>query len=53
MHEKMIKLLNNDWSTLPCVRISCAALLSEMVITNHNKAIIVNCVEVYGRTKPV
>lgn len=53
MNEKMIKLLNDDWNTFPHVRFPCAALLSGMVITNHNKAIIVNCNEVYGRTKLV
>lgn len=34
------------------VRFMCV-LLSGMVITNHDKAIIVNCNEIYGRTKSV
>ncbi|KAG2220446.1 hypothetical protein INT45_004188 [Circinella minor] len=53
MNEKMTKRLNDDWSTFPHVRFACAALLSGMVIINHNKALIVNCNEVYGRTKSV
>ena len=53
MNEKLIKLLNDDWSMFPHVRFSCAALLSGTVITNHNKATIVNCNEVYGRVKLV
>jgi hypothetical protein len=48
-------LLNNDWSHNSQVKFFCAQALAGAILINerNNQAVILNCVEVYGRTKSV
>ncbi|CEG84520.1 hypothetical protein RMATCC62417_18311 [Rhizopus microsporus] len=41
--------LNGDWTQTPSLRYLCAKIFEGMVFIEKNKALLVNCAEVYGR----
>ncbi|GAB5586184.1 hypothetical protein Unana1_01084 [Umbelopsis nana] len=51
--SQTVRFLNEDWITKPQMRFACASMLSGMILMSNNKALLVNCIEVYGRTKSV
>ncbi|KAG1194223.1 hypothetical protein G6F36_000318 [Rhizopus arrhizus] len=55
MNDSLCTFLNQDWSERPQMRYACSRLLAGMIMldTSSGKAIVVNCVEVYGRRRTV
>ncbi|KAI8333140.1 hypothetical protein BC941DRAFT_121165, partial [Chlamydoabsidia padenii] len=53
--ERVCNLLNSDWEFFPQFRFFSAMVLAGAILINtgNNQAIILNTIEVYGRTKPV
>lgn len=51
--EEMAGFLNEDWSLCPQMRYACSRLLvgSILLDTTSGRALLVNCVEIYGRRR--
>ncbi|ORX57490.1 hypothetical protein DM01DRAFT_1406052 [Hesseltinella vesiculosa] len=55
VNDELANFLNHDWHVEPAMRFACSRLLSGMIMlqASNGKAILVNTVEVYGRTRNV
>lgn len=54
LDSSMAALLNQDWDLHPEAKYVCAQLLAGAIMLNSdNKAILINTIEIYGRTKTV
>ncbi|KAG0250800.1 hypothetical protein BGZ95_007078, partial [Linnemannia exigua] len=55
LNEPMCDLLNEDWEFRPQLRYACAQILAGSILLNCNsgQAVIVNTIEIYGRTRGV
>ncbi|PHZ10634.1 uncharacterized protein RHIMIDRAFT_32401 [Rhizopus microsporus ATCC 52813] len=53
LDEATSRLLNTDWSTFPHIKYACSVMLAGMVVIKGNKALLINCNEVYGRTRSI
>ncbi|KAK3841527.1 MAG: hypothetical protein J3R72DRAFT_369034 [Linnemannia gamsii] len=53
--EPMCDLLNEDWEFRPQLRYACAQVLAGLILLNCNsgQVVIVNTIEIYGRTRGV
>lgn len=53
--KQVYHLLNSDWEFFPRFRLFSAMALAGAILINvsNNQAVILNIIEVYGRTKPV
>ncbi|KAG1143956.1 hypothetical protein G6F37_002825 [Rhizopus arrhizus] len=53
--EQVCHLLNSDWEFFPRFRLFSAMALADSILINvsNNQAVMLNIIEVYGRTKPV
>ncbi|KAF9946099.1 hypothetical protein BGZ65_010072, partial [Modicella reniformis] len=53
--KPLCDLLNEDWATRPELKYACSKLLAGCILMNttNGHAIMVNCIELYGRKKQV
>lgn len=49
INDEAKELLNTCWWQCPVMRYACARALAGMIIVDKNQALLINCLEVYGR----
>lgn len=47
----MIESVNKDWAFFPQLRYAVSQLLAVAILVEQSSAILVNCIELYGRLK--
>jgi hypothetical protein len=53
LSEEIAEMLNEDWKLRPQMKFFCAQLFSGSILVQGMKALLINCVEAYERTKQV